>query len=148
MSLNYSNTLEYTLIGSKSSAFALTASTLTTSYADNRKVIDGTSGMSKLDIRFSYTTGAAETNNTLDILVEQSSDGTNWFSIPNETVSSGTSTLNDRTFSYATNTGGGTNTKSSVGLDIFYKQIRVSFKETGVAANHGTVYAECSLMGE
>ena len=104
--------------------------------------------MSKLDIRFSYTTGAAETNNTLDILVEQSSDGTNWFSIPNETVSSGTSTLNDRTFSYATNTGGGTNTKSSVGLDIFYKQIRVSFKETGVAANHGTVYAECSLMGE
>ena len=148
MSLNYSITSEYVLIGSKSAAFALTTSALTTSYADNRKVIDGTSGMSKLDVRFSYTTGAAETNNTLDILVEQSSDGTNWFSIPNETVSSGTSTLNDRTFSYASNTGGSTNTKSSVGLDIFYKQIRVSFKETGVAANHGTIYAECSLMGE
>lgn len=148
MSLHYPIVQEVVLIGSKSSALALTASTLTTSYTNNRKVITGTAGMSKLDIRYSYTTGAAETNNTLSILVEQSGDGTNWFSVMNESVSGGTSSITARTFVDSDNTGGATNVKSSIGLDIFYNNIRVSFKEGGVAVNAGTVYAEATLLGK
>lgn len=144
--LRYPIQVQIPIIGSKDSSFALTTSTLTADYADNRKSFK-VAGMSKLDIRFSYTTGAAETSNSVDILIEQSADGTNWFSIVNESVSSGVSTINDRSFNYPDNSGSAANKKSSIGLDIFYDQVRVSFKETGVAANFGTIYAEGTLLG-
>lgn len=144
--LRYPIQVKVPLVGSKDASFALTTSTLTADYADNRKVIES-AGMSKLDIRFSYTTGAAETNNSVDILVEESADGTNWFSIVNESVSAGVSTINDRNFNYADNTGSAANKKSSIGLDIFYDKIRVSFKEAGVSSNFGTIYAEGTLLG-
>jgi len=147
MSLNYKLQNPYTLVGSKTDAGVLTQTLLTSAYTGNSKVINGVAGMSKLNVNFSYTTGSGESNNSLDVLIEQSNDGVNYFAIVNETVSAGVSTINDRTFSYADNTGGGTNKKSSIGLDIFYKYVKVSFKETGVATNFGTLYAEAVVLG-
>ena len=146
MGLFYNIIQPVAVFGTKSSAFVLSPSTLTADYADNRKVIAGTAGMSKLDIRYSYTTGASETNNTLSIKIEESSDRTNWFSLMNESASAGTSTLTQRTFSDADNTATATFT-SSFGLDIFYDNIRISVKEGGVATNFGTLYMEASILG-
>ena len=149
MGLNYKISAPFVIAGSKNeTTFALTPSTLTAAAAGNQKVIDGAMGMSKIDIRYSYTSGAAETSNSINILIEESSDGTNWFTIANETVSGGTSTLAARTFVNSDNTGGATNIKSSLGLDIFYDKLRVSFYETGVVTNFGTIYAEASFVGK
>lgn len=147
MCLAYPIVFHVALLGSKTDAGVLTTEALTADYADNVKVISGTTGMSKLDIRYSYTTGTDETNNTLSIKVEESSDLVNWFRIPNEAASVGTSTLTARTFVNADNTSGATNIKGSVGLDIFYDNIRVSFLEGGVASNFGTIYAEATVLG-
>lgn len=149
MGLNYCIIQKFPVIGTKNdTTFALTPATLTASAAGNQKVIDGVAGMSKFDLRYSYTTGAAETSNAVNIVIEESADGTNWFTISNETVSGGTSNLAARTFVNSDNTGGATNIKASLGLDIFYDKLRVSFFETGVVTNFGTIYAEASILGE
>jgi len=146
MGLYYKSIQSGILVGSKNeTTFALTPVALTNAYTGNTEILE-TGSFSKLDIRFSYTTGAAETDNSIDILLEESDDRTNWFAIPNDATSGGTSTLTDRTFNYI-NAVAATNKKSSVGVDIFYKYMRISFKEAGVAANAGTIYAEYSLMG-
>ena len=36
----------------------------------------------------------------------------------------------------------------SIGLDLFYKYVKVSCKETGVASNFGNVYIEATLAGK
>lgn len=146
MSLKYELKQNKVIVGSKDSSGTITRSTLTGTASDNRGYLYGTGLMYKMDIMFSYTTGSGETNNTLNIIVEQSPDNTNWYKIPNESVSSGTSTLDDRTFSYASNTGGGTTSNGSIGLDIFYENIRVSFTESGVVTNAGSVYSEVNLF--
>lgn len=148
MGLYYPIQTSIAVIGSKDSSFTLTTSALTAAYADNRKVIAGIGGMSKLDLRYSYTSGASETSNTLSILIEQSEDLTNWFSIVNESVSGGTSAVTARTFVDSDNTSAANTITSSIGLDIFYKNIRVSFKEGGVSANYGTIYSEATVLGE
>lgn len=147
MGLNYPIQQEFAVFGTKSSAFALSPATLTAAYTDSRKVLDGFHGMSKLDLRYSYTSGASESSNTLSILIEQSSDNTNWFAIMNESVSGGTSAVTQRTFVNSDNTGGATIYTSSIGLDIFYKGIRVSVKEGGVVTNFGTLYMEGTMLG-
>ena len=148
MGLNYPIVIPFAVFGTKNaSTFALSPATLTAAYAGNRKVLSGSAGMSKIDLRYSYTTGASETSNTLSILIEQSSDGTNWFAIMNESVSGGTSAITQRTFVDSDNSTAATTFTSSIGLDIFYDNIRVSAKEGGVATNYGTLYMEGSLLG-
>lgn len=150
MSLNYSISQPVPIFGTKSTTTNViaTTATLTASLAGNRKVIDGVTGMTKFDLRYAYTTGASETSNQLNIVIEQSEDLENWFTIANETVSAGTSTLNARTFVNLDNATGATTINSSIGLDIFYKALRVSMSETGVVTNFGTVYAEGTILGE
>jgi len=149
MGLNYPTSTEVVILGTKNETTkALTPVTLTSALSGNRKEVDGIKGMSKIDIRYSYTTGAAETNNSLNIVVEESSDGVNWFTIANETVSAGSSTLNARTFVNAENTTAANNIKSSIGLDIFYDKLRISCSETGVTTNFGSIYIEASLLGK
>lgn len=104
-----------------------------------------TGGFSKMNLSVLYTMGATETSNSLEIKVEQSADGTNFYRIPNDAASAGTSTLTAREFTFV-----GTNAAAatiSVGLDLFYKYIKVSGKETGKVTNFGTVYAEVTLSG-
>lgn len=103
-------------------------------------------GFSKLNLDVLYTMGATETSNSIEIKIEASSDGVNFYRIPNETVSAGTSTLTAREFTFV-----GADAAAatiSIGLDIFYKYVKVSAKETGVVTNFGTVYCEATLSGQ
>jgi hypothetical protein len=104
-----------------------------------------TTGYSKLNLDILYTMGASETTNSIEIKFEGSPDGVNYYRIPNNSDSAGTSTLTAREFTFV-----GANaaaTTISVGLDIFYKYIKVSGKETGVATNKGTVFGQITLLG-
>ncbi len=105
-----------------------------------------TSHYSKLNLDINYTMGATETTNSIEVKFECSPDGVNFYRIPNESVSGGTSTITAREFTFV-----GTNADVatiSIGLDIFYEYIRISAKETGVASNKGTIYGEVTLLGK
>lgn len=104
-----------------------------------------TAGQAKLNLDISYTMGAGESTNSIELKIECSPDGKNWYRIPNESVSNGTSTLTQREFTF---TGvDAANTTISIGLDIFYKYMRISAKESGVASTAGTAYIEATLSG-
>jgi hypothetical protein len=90
--------------------------------------------------------GATETSNTIEVRVESSPDKVNWYRIPNEAVSGAVSTLTAREFTFV-----GTNAAAAtigIFLDIAYKNLRISVKESGVATNAGTVYVESTLSGQ
>lgn len=104
-----------------------------------------TSHFSKLNLDINYTMGSGETSNSIEVKFECSPDGINFYRIPNEGVSGGTSTITAREFTYV-----GVNAAAapiSIGLDIFYEYVRISAKETGVETNKGTVYGEVTLLG-
>ena len=143
--LYYPQQQTFVVIGSKSGT-TRTSVTLTNGYdvANKTKAFE-TAGFSKLNLDVLYTMGATETSNSIEVRLQGSSDGTNWYRLPNESASAGTSTLTAREFTFV-----GTNAAAatiSIGLDIFYKYIQVSVKETGVASNAGTVYVEATLSG-
>lgn len=143
--LYYSDHVGRPIIGTKDGT-TRTPATLTNAYAGGLSKTFETGGFSKMNLSILYTMGAAETSNSIEVKVEESYDGTNFYRIPNETVSGGTSTLTAREFTFVgTDAGAAT---ISIPLDIFYKYVKVSFKETGVAANAGTLYAEVTLSGE
>ena len=134
------------LIGSKSGT-TRTSVALTASYdvANKTKAIE-TGGMSQVVVDILYTTGAAETNNSIEMKVTVGTDATNYYRILNESVSGGTSTLTEREFTFV-GASAATAYPISIPLDVFYKYMKFTFKETGVAANFGTVYAEVTLSG-
>ena len=134
------------IIGTKTGT-TRTPVTLTAAYdvADKTKIFKS-GGFSKLNLDILYTVGATETSNSVDIRVEGSADGTNFYRLPNEQVSAGISTLTQREFTFVgASTGAYT---ISIGIDIFYKYTRVSVKESGVVTNYGTVFVEGTLSGK
>lgn len=146
MGLKYNTVLSVPVIGTKDGT-TRTSVALTTAYdvANKTKIIP-TGGYSKINFDVLYTMGAAETANSIELRIDASSDGTNFYRIANESVSGGTSTLTAREFTFV-----GVNADVatiSIGLDIFYKFVRISAKESGVASNAGTVYVEATLCGE
>lgn len=150
MSRYYPTTLTRTLIGSKDSSNAITGIELESTYqaesaTEATKTFE-TGGFTKLTLDVSYTMGASETGNSIQVKLEGSPDRTNWYRLSNEEASSGTSTLSQREFTF-TGTNGGTATISII-LDIGYKYMRVSCKETGVTTNKGNVYVENTLSGQ
>lgn len=143
--LAYNTQQPVVLIGSKSGT-TRTSVTLTAAYdvANKTKTFE-TTGFAKLNLDVLYTMGATETTNSIELRMEGSPDGTNFYRIPNESVTGGTSTLTAREFTFV-----GTNAAAatiSIGLDIFYKYVKISVKETGVVTNFGTVYVEGTLSG-
>lgn len=141
--LAYTSQNTYPIIGTKSGT-TRTAVTLASTYTQSKTFEVG--GFSKLDIAILYTMGATETANSIECKVESSPDGTNFYRIANEAVSGGTSTLTAREFTFV-----GADAAAatiSVALDIWYKYVKVSFKESGVVTNAGTVYAEVTLSGQ
>lgn len=144
MSLRYTSHVTNPIIGSKSGT-TRTSTALTSVYTGNTKTF-ACSGFSKLNLDILYTMGATETANTIEVQIEASPDGTNFYRIPNEAVSAGVSTLTAREFTFL-----GTNAAAatiSIGIDIFYLYIKVSFKESGVVTNFGTAYVEATLSGQ
>ena len=145
--LYYTSQVTAVLIGSKSGT-TRTSVTLSSSYdvtTDSVKIFE-TGGCSKVNFDILYTMGASETSNSIEMRVETSPDRTNWYRIPNESNSSGTSTLTAREFTFV-----GANAAAatiSIGLDSFYKYMKVAVKETGVSSNAGTAYVEATLSGK
>ena len=102
-------------------------------------------GFTKLNLDIVYTMGATESSNSIEIKIEDSPDGTNHYNIANDSTSAGTSTLTLREFTYV-----GVNAAASsisLGLDIFYQNLKVSIKETGVVSNKGTIFVDGTLLG-
>ena len=147
MSLEYKSQPFGVLVGSKSATGTRTPVALTAAYdvANKTKVLP-TGGMSKVNIDVLYTTGAAETANTFEMRVRCSSDGVNYYRIPNESVTGGTSTITAREFTFL-GTDNAVAATISIGIDIFYKFMEFSFKESGVLTNFGTLFAEYTLSG-
>lgn len=133
-----------TILTATRTSWALTTSYQTETGTQPTKTFR-TEGFTKLNLDVLYTEGATESANSIELKIEGSADGRNFYRIPNETVSGGTSTLTAREFTFV-----GADAAAatiSIGLDIFYKWIKVSAKETGVASNAGTVYCEATLSG-
>lgn len=105
-----------------------------------------TEGFSKLNLDILYTMGASETSNSIEIKAEGSPDGVNYYRIPNESVTAGTSTITARELTFVGANGAATTI--SWGCDIFYKYMKLSAKETGVASNKGSIYGEVTLLGK
>lgn len=143
--LSYTSQRVDAVFGTKSAAHSRTSVALTSDYADTAKVLE-TGGFSRLNLDVLYTMGATETSNSIELKFECSSDRTNFYRVPNEAVSGGTSTLTAREFTFV-----GTNAAAatiSIGLDVSYKFMKISVKETGVATNAGTIFAEATLSGQ
>lgn len=103
-------------------------------------------GFSKASFGVFYTMGAAETSNSIEVKLEQSTDRTNWVRIVNDSTSAGVSTLTAREFTFV-----GTNAALAtfdVFIDINYKFMRIACKETGVASAKGNVFVEVTLGGQ
>lgn len=146
MSLYYRTQQVHPVFGSRlaTTPFTRTSVALTDAYTGNQKVIK-TAGFSKMNLDILYTMGATESSNTIEVTIEGSPDGTNFYMLPNESNSSGVSTLYARNWTFT-----GTNAAAatiSLGLDVFYQWVRISIRETGVVTNAGTVYAEATLSG-
>ena len=144
MSLRYAQQDTFPIIGSKDGT-TTTASALTTAYTGNTKTFK-VALFSKLNLDIEYNMGATETGNSIEVQVEGSPDGVNFYRIPNESVSAGTSTLTAREFTFV-----GTDADTatvSIGLDIFYRYVKVSIKESGVVTNAGTAYVEATISGQ
>lgn len=142
--LFYGNHEVATLIGTKSGT-TRTGAVLTGTLTDTTKTF-ATGGFSKLNLDILYTQGAAETSNAVNIVLEASPDGVNFYQLTNESASTTTSTLYQRQFLF---TAASVLANSfTLGIDVFYKNMRVSVSETGVAANAGNVYIEATLSGK
>ena len=146
MSLNYKNQSISVLVGSKSGT-TRTSVSLTSSYdvANKTKILE-TGSYSKVNLDILYTTGAAETGNSIEIRVRVSPDRTNFYRVVNESVSTGTSTLTEREFTFV-GASAATAYAISLPLDVWTRYMDISFKESGVVTNAGTVYCESTLSG-
>lgn len=119
---------------------AFTATTLTAAFTGNQFIMD-TAGMSKLTLDLNYAMGGAETSNTMEFQLEHSPDnGTNWYKLVIDTTTT-TSIITPRVWSMSPE-------KLNVIVDIAYKKMRLSLKETGVATNYGTATVVATLSGQ
>ena len=148
MNLSYATQDVVTIVGTKSgttrTSWNLTSAYQTEGLTKPTKIF-AVGGFTKMNLDVLYTMGAGESTNSIELRVSGSPDGTNFYRIPNESVSAGTSTLAAREFTFV-----GTNEAAatiSIGLDVFYKYVEVAFKETGVSTTVGTVYCEATLSG-
>jgi len=144
--LGYTYQDNLVLIGTKSGT-TRTSVALTNAYdVANKTKIFETGGISKLNFSILYTTGAGETDNSIELRIETSSDRINFYQILNESVSAGTSTLTLREFTFV-GAAAATVYSPSLPLDVQDKYMRISVKESGVVTNAGTIYIEATLSG-
>lgn len=118
--------------------------TLTGSYQAGNAYFVGEAEQLALDV--AYTMGTAESGNSLEVKIEFSPNkggdtpgSDDWYREVTESVSSGTITesLAERTFSAVSAAGTYDRFHLSIPLDAMW--VRVSVKETGIAANGGSV---------
>lgn len=139
------------------SAITLESAYATTQAATSRKVVD-TSDKEKLNLFVSYTTGAGETTNSCEVIVEGyvgtlqgsvshpysstvdteiKADSGRWVQLGAYAIATGTATYTPTVFQVAGAAAATTYTGHFI-VDIEFSKIRVAAKETGVATNKGT----------
>ena len=146
MSLGYPYQQTFVAVGSKVGT-ARTAVSLTNAYdVANKTKIFETGGITKANLSILYTTAAGSANDSIELRVRTSVDGTNFYRIPNESVSAGTSTLTQREFTFV-GVSGTTAYSLSLPLDVQDEYMELSCKNTAGTTN-GTVFVEITLSGE
>jgi len=113
--------------------------TLTSAFSDNRKTFT-TEGFSKLSLDVFYNMDAGETANTIDWQLESSSDNTNWYSLSIDATTT-VSAITDRVWQMAEGS-------RNIIVDINYKYMRMSLRETGVATTFGVATSTATLLNE
>lgn len=145
----YPNQLTRVLIGSKDGDNSRTSIGLESTYqtTEDTKALKSfaTGGYDNVVFDILYTMGASETSNSIEVRLEGSPDGTNWYRLATDSTSGGTSTLAAREFTFV-GTNGSTAT-IQIKHDINSKFMRIAVKETGVLSNKGSVYVEATLGG-
>jgi hypothetical protein len=145
MTLNYPLQINMVLVGSKSGT-TRTGEELEATYENDVTKEFKTGGFPRAEFHILYTMGASETTNSIQVRLESSTDGTNWYRLPNDSTSAGTSTITRREFTYVGVDGDDSNV--IIGIDIAYTDMRIAFKETGVETNKGSVFCEVLLSGK
>ena len=121
--------------------------TLTATASDNRTQID-VDGMQQLVLYIRYITGAAETNNVLNLTVEFSPDSVNYYQEATEAVATTVITQYQATRQF-TGAAAATTYSLRVAIPIAdIRKIRIGFAETGVAANFGTLSVLAVTSGQ
>lgn len=92
----------------------------------------------KLNFTVSYTTGAAETSNTCNVVVE-GYNGTDWIQLGEHSITTGTATYVPTIFAVAGAAAATTYTAHFLLDDIVFQKLRVGAYEAGVVTNKGAV---------
>jgi hypothetical protein len=114
--------------------------TLTSAFTGNQATI-ASGGMSKISIDLDYARGGGESSSELEIKLEASPDGgANWHSLVIDNTGA-TSVITERIWQVE-NTA-----KLNFLVDIAYRDMRISVRETGVVTNAGTLTLSYTLSG-
>lgn len=136
---------QVTLVGTKSGT-TCTPVALTANYNSTVSKTFPVGGNSELVLYIAYTTGSGETSNSIETKIEAGNDSTNLYQLTNEHALAGVSTITQREFTFV-GASAGTAYKITYRLDVTYPIMKVSFKESGVVTNAGTVFCEATLGG-
>lgn len=119
---------------------------LTSAYTGNRYSLV-TKEFAKLSLDVKYTRGAGEAASKLFFQLEHSPEETptNWYSLVIDETTT-TSVLTAREWEISASGAGGS-VSLNVLVDIAYKNMRISLKETGVVTNAGTATVTTVLSG-
>lgn len=124
----------------------INAVTLTNAYADANSGSKDVNEISRAALLVNYTTGATETNNSIEVKIEFGPTDSELYRTSNKSDSSGTSTLTAQEFTFV-GAAAATSYKFRIPLDLADKVIKVSVKETGVVTNAGTATVKLSAAG-
>ncbi len=128
-------------------AITLSPVTLTATAADNRTQID-VDAMQQVVLYIKYTVGSGESANVLNMTIDFSPDGTNFYQEATEAVSTSTITEYQATRQF---TGASASTAYSFRVAIpiaDIKKLRIAFAETGVVTNFGTLSVLAVTSGQ
>lgn len=141
----------YPFIGSSvntAGVITLSPVTLTATAADNRATI-GVKGMQQLVLLVRYITGAAETNNILQMTVEFSPDGTLFYQETTEDASALSTVTETQTIRQFTGAAAATTYSFRIAIPVAdLDRIRIGFAESGVVTNFGTVSVLAIASGQ
>lgn len=133
----------------------LNAVTLTGSYvAQTAPTFIETSNVDQVTVDIAYTMGAAETGNSVEVKIEVANPlsgdpvSTDWHQLVIKTVSTSSEDLNKKELTYGADSAAGTVDRISYNLPFSSKFVRFSAKETGIAANGGTLTLKATLRRE
>lgn len=119
----------------------LSAIALTAAYGTgNCQFTSSVSGATQVVLYVTYTLGATETNNTVDIKLESGPSATDLHRLTSIDVTSGSITVSPTEHHFV---GADTTApyKFAIPLEVADDYIKVSFKETNKATNFGTITA-------